>query len=260
MGFLEKELIGHNKEIEEQLFKKYAELRREKALCKGCNVPREVNNGLPVSFFVVGSEFQNQKFKVLFVGKTVQDGWESEPVNETSGFIDSRKYAKQGLFLPLWSTYPFWHCIKEICQILWNTSDLEAIWRRIAITNLVKCSTATSLDTTPEPLKRNCIQISRFFENEVKIIQPSHMILFTGSDYDKYLENLTFGYEKKNERTSREHYEDDVRWWHREILDAGNVKMHFLRTCHPGFFKIKSEDRKWDFCHGIAEWIRQNTT
>lgn len=254
---MEKELIGHNKEIEDRIFKKYSELRMRKGLCRKCNAPKEVNDGLPVSFFVIGEDFQKQELRIMFVGKTVQSGWESEPRNKASGFLDARKYAKEQLFLPFWSTYPFWQCIKEICQILWKTTDSEKIWRRIAITNLVKCSTSPDLDTTSDLLKRNCIQIAGFFENEVKIAQPTHIILFTGSDYDEYLKKVSFGYEYRDGEKIRTS-EGGIKLWQRDFLETDKVKMRFLRTYHPGYFKKQEE--KWKFCQLIVEWITQSTT
>lgn len=251
----EKELFGHNKEIEDRIFRKYGELRIQKGLCNKCNVPKEVNDGLPVSFFVIGEDFPKQETRIMFVGKTVQSGWESEPKDEASGFLDVRKYAKEWLFLPFWSTYPFWQCIKEICQILWKTADAEEIWRRIAITNLVKCSTSPELDTTPDLLKRNCIEIAGFFENEVKIAQPSHIILFTGFDYDEYLKRVSFGYNYRDGEKIRTSV-GSIELWQRDFLEADKVKMRFLRTYHPGFFK-KQED-KMIFCKCIAEWITKS--
>jgi hypothetical protein len=262
---LERELAGHNKEVEDRIFEKYAELRVGRGLCGECNVPKEVNGGLPVSFFVVGEDFQKQESRIMFVGKTVQSGWESEPRNEASGFLDSRKYAKEELFLPFWSTYPFWQCIKEICQLVWEIDNPEEIWRRIAITNLVKCSTSSSLDTTPLQLKRNCIENARFFENEVKIARPTHMILFTGLDYDEHLKKLSFGYDcfkeitgivffDEAERKEVLHFKGTEKEWERVFLEGEKVKMRFLRTYHPAFFK-KQEDKR-TFCQHIAAWIK----
>lgn len=258
--YSKEEISGHNKEIEDQIFKKYGELRKEKGLCKGCNVPKEVNGGLPVSFFVIGESFQEQKCRVMFVGKTVRDGWENDPIEVVSGFIDPRKNAKEELFLPFWSTYPFWQCIKEICQRLWEISNPEDIWRRIAITNLVKCSTSPNIDTTPDLLKRNCIENARFFENEVKEAQPTHIILFTGSDYDEYLDKISFGYEDSygGEKIDRlEGFEGPIKLWQKNFLEKGKVKMRFLRTYHPAFFR--TAEKKQRFCQLIVEWIKRNS-
>jgi len=248
---LERELAGHNKEIEDRIFEKYAELRVGRGLCGKCSVPKEVNSGLPVSFFVVGEDFQKQELRVMFVGKTVQSGWESSPRNEASGFLDSRKYAKEELFLPFWSTSPFWQCIKEICQIVWEINNLEEMWRRIAITNLVKCSTSPDLDTTPPLLKRNCIENAGFFENEVKIARPTHMILFTGPDYDEYLKKLRFGYDDYEEKDAIsfldeegkiiEHFEGGRELWEGAFLEGGKVKMLLLRTYHPASYMKREE-------------------
>jgi uracil-DNA glycosylase len=251
-------LIGHNKEIEDQIFKKYAELRKEKDLCKECNAPKEINNGRPVSFFVVGEDFPKQKFRVMFVGKTVQDRWEDQPVDPASDFIDPRKYAREHLFMPSWSTYPFFQCIKEICQILWKTNNLEDIWRRIAITNLVKCSTSPGCDTTPELLKRNCIQNARFLEEEVKIAKPTHIVFFTGLNYDEYLDKIGFGYNQYGGGEKIDHlecWEGPIKMWQKNFIEDGEVKMRYLRTYHPSFFKFKGEKVKEVFCQLIAQWI-----
>jgi len=82
----------------------------------------------------------------MFVGKTVASGWQSEESIPGSDFIDSREYSKEYLFLPTVKSWiqgsSFWEAIKAVCQIIWKDSSLEEIWQKIAITNLVKCSSA----------------------------------------------------------------------------------------------------------------------
>jgi hypothetical protein len=259
---LEKELIGHNKEIEDHIFEKYRELRTTD-VCLECNSVKRVNDDHPVAFFVVGEDFPKQKYKIMFVGKTVQDGWENDPLDSLSGFIDPRKYAKEHLFLPFWKKLPFWQCIKEVCRYLWKTTDEESIWRRIAITNLVKCSTSEYRDTTPEILKINCIQNAKFFEYEVKMAQPTHIVFFTGRDYDWFLDKIDFGYEKgdseygdnSNDEKSLKEWSGPMMLWQKTFLEKGNVKMRFLRTYHPGFLEKKKDYVKKKFCQLVAEWI-----
>jgi uracil-DNA glycosylase len=133
-------------------------------------------------------------------------------------------------------------CIKEICRILWGKNDLELIWRRIAITNLVKCSTSESGDNTPELLKKNCITKAKFFGEEVRLIKPTHIVFFTGNDYDDYLEKIGF------EGTSRElmKFENtdgkkgSVMCWDGKS-EEGGVKIRVLRTCHPSYFNFRSD-------------------
>lgn len=256
------ELFGHNREIENALFNKYREIRSEKGdVCDDCNRSIKIlNEGHPVSFFVVGENFQRESYKLCFVGKTVQSGWETDPTDPFSGFIDARKSAKEILFLPFWATYSFWQCIKEICRVLWKTSNAEDIWRKIAITNLVKCSASENRDQTPNRLKVNCIFKARFFEEEVKIIKPSHIIFFTGSDYDELIEKINFGFRYKDV-TSNKYLKNlgpsfKALWWHRKFFEKGKVKMQFLRTYHPGY--IKKQSQQECFSHKIAEWIEHN--
>jgi hypothetical protein len=75
-------IIGHNQEIEDDIFRMYRQSVKNRG-CKECtnyfatnpnDVHPLVNESRPLSFFVVGSDFRNEKYKVMFVGKTVQDG------------------------------------------------------------------------------------------------------------------------------------------------------------------------------------------
>lgn len=253
--------VGHCKEIEDRIFEKYYRLRSEKKnFCQECRKKhgkRILNEGRPVSFFVVGEDFQktDNHHKIMFVGKTVQSGWESKPIK--SGFIDARQYAREELLPQFWGN-SFLQCIKEICRILWNPDNLESIWRRIAITNLVKCSTSKSGDNTPDLLRRNCITKARFIEEEVKLIKPTHLVLFTGFDYDGYLEEIGFEGTSKDPMKLGNTGEKKIsvmRWDGK--LEKDGVKIRFLRTCHPSYFNFKSDSLKECFCEAIAGWIEE---
>lgn len=124
-----------------------------------------VNESRPLSFFVVGSDFRNEKYKVMFVGKTVQDGWgksknesEDDPVDDHTRFIDARFGGKI-----LWDTdsrkSPIWECMEKVCSNIWEKASKEELWRKIAITNLVKCSNSPWRDNTPQEMKENCINV-----------------------------------------------------------------------------------------------------
>jgi uracil-DNA glycosylase len=254
--------VGHCKEIEDSIFEKYRS--KKKNFCQECRRKHRkqiLNEHRPVSFFVVGEDFQktDNHQKIMFVGKTVQGGWgkrTGDPIDK-SGFIDARKYAREQLLVQFWGN-SFMQCIKEICRILWKTDNLKLIWRKIAITNLVKCSTSESGDNTPDLLKRNCITKAKFFEEEVKRIKPTHVVLFTGYDYDDYLEEIGF------EGTSKDPMElgntggikSNVMRWDGE-LEKDGVKIRFLRTCHPSYFNRKNDSLKGCFCEAIAGWIEE---
>lgn len=268
---MEKRLIGHNHELEDLIIKKYIELRQKKGGCSTCKpyISDDINDGRPVSFYVVGEDFPKQTFRVMFVGKTVANGWESEDSIPDSDFLDAREYSRENQFLPVrnsWTKgYFFWEAIKGICQIIWDDNSLDEIWRKIAITNLVKCSTSVNEDETPDSLKRNCIEKMRFFENEVIIAKPTHLILFTGSHgpkyYDDYINKLDFGYNFPPVDVTRVTYYDKnvgVSWWHRKFLKENKTRLNLLRTYHPASRRTPSEQSS--FCNSLAEWIMQNPT
>jgi uracil-DNA glycosylase len=144
---------------------------------------------------------------------------------------------------------------------MWENCTLEKIWQKIAITNLVKCSASKTEDRTPPEMKKNCIETMRFFENEVILAKPTHLVIFSGSDkpkyYDQYLSNLNFGYNQKSTyEIEREFCKYDVAWWHQKFCEMNAVKMHVLRTYHPS--SRRSPKDQQSFCNGIAQWILQN--
>ena len=90
-------LIGHNREIEDAIFDMYREIRSKNSeICDNCKRSTKIlNKGHPVSFFVVGKDFHRELYRIMFVGKTVQNGWEQDPIENISGFIDARRGAKE---------------------------------------------------------------------------------------------------------------------------------------------------------------------
>lgn len=257
----DKELIGHCKVIEDRLFESYANLKKPD-ICKKCGVPKDINEGHPVSFFVVGKDFPTQQFKIMFVGKTVQNNWEDNLIDNKSGFLDARYNTRESLFLPFWSTGSFFQCIKEVCQYLWETNNPDEIWRRISITDLVKCSNSESEDETTPTMISNC-QKSGFFLNEVKIVKPTHIIFFTGNDYDDYIRSLDFGKVLEDKSDSVGLDEENVKsrdtmWWHKKFLLGNGTKMQFLRTAHPTSFTRRNNTEKENFCRLIAKWVESS--
>lgn len=246
---------GHDTELERKIFEQYRKIKKEKKdVCKDCEKEKKLPNSKhPVSIFVVGKNFRNEKYKVMFVGKTVLGGWNTDPKDSESSFV----CAKTEGFLPFWSATDINQCIKEVCQKLWLENDAGEIWNKIAFTNIVKCTTSEETDKTPATLKNNCILKARFFEKEVEVIKPTHIIFFTSRSYDKYIDKLDFGYRFKNV-TNRTHKKEETIWWHRQFLTNGKVKMHFLRVYHPGFYGRKSQEAKENFAENIANWIKKN--
>lgn len=258
-------LEGHDWFLEAKLVGIYRKLR-ENEYCKKCREKfgdKIENCGHPLSFYVIGEKFRNEKYRVVFVGKKARTGWEENPIDKISGFIDARCDTKEDLFLPPWSTYPFWQCIKEICWRLWNVRDPDIMWRKIMITNIVKCVVENKNEVLTE-VSEYCILKTRFLEWEIRIVKPTHVIFFTGPDFDEFIDELDFGYEEKEdlEKKEREWIMDNkkykILWWHRAFKRYGRVMMHFLRVNHPSNFYWAKNEIKDKFAKKIADWIRKN--
>jgi uracil-DNA glycosylase len=264
-------IVGHDQKIEGTLFKMYDKSAKNHG-CEECsryfaNKPQDVdplvNESRPTSFFVVGSDFRSEKnYRVMFVGKTVQDGWGKsgdDPVDNYSGFIDARFGGKK-----LWNTAsrksPIWECITEVCSNIWENANKDELWRKIAVTNLVKCSNSPSRDNTTQEMKKNCINVAGYLKQEVEIIKPTHLVLFTGLHYDEYIKILKFWntsfVEKVSERKiiAGEIRQVEVGWWYRQYWENGKVALRFLRTYHPGY--LRGKGLLSSFSKEIADWIK----
>jgi len=254
-----KKLEGHDYELEKKIFSMYRDVVRQKC-CLECREGLDVkieNCGNPVSFYVVGDKFRHEKYRVVFVGKTAWTGWESNPVDEKSGFIDARIGTKDELFMPPWSTTTFWQCIKEICWKLWGICDPGDMWRRIMITNIVKC---TVVKGVPNKMKRYCILKCGFLENEIRIVKPTHVIFFTSKYFDDYIEKLNFGYSYSEDMTDMDYEDEDIEtiWWHRVFIEDRKIKMHMLRVRHPKKYQEYKIEIKEAFAEKIADWIKKH--
>jgi len=208
--------------------------------CEGCKVyckEHELEIHGPLSFFNVGNEFENDKYKVVFVGKT--HWYNSEEVKKLKFFPDSIFRDCRNDCLEMFKTYSsrsFWGQLRSITKKLYpNFKSIEELLQKIAITNLTKCNTSKGFrDTTPYALTERCIEL---FEKEIKILNPKHLIFFTGADYDNYLLRLNFGFqnhplEKTSQTSRREIGNSSPLWWEREYSDSKR-SMKVLRTRHP---------------------------
>jgi len=249
----EKDLIGHDIETEARIFRRYAKIRNEKKdICNCSEKVKEIqnfNDGRPVSFFIVGADMKKTKYKIMFVGKVVtwgfgQNGTSPDPIDEKSGFIDIRFNAKP-VFLA--QDNPFFACIREVCKKLWETDDLEEIWRRIAVTNMVKCSISANFDKTTPEMKDNCLEAG-FVRAEIEEVKPTHLIFFTGHKYDSQIRSL---FDLKHEITDEPDKEIKI-WWTMPAKDE--YKMQVLRTYHPYYLRFIPEAKQF-FYEKIVTWI-----
>lgn len=199
-----------------------------------------------VSVYYIGEEYNLQSKKILFVGKnargTLENGIDQFPV------IDARESARKYFLYP---DSAFWSYSQAITRALFKCSKEEAL-EKISLTNLVKCNNAmgdegrnpdgSTIDQTTFLMKENCLNKVGYFWREVKILKPTHIILFSGADYDQFL----FGGKHNTDR--RRIGQKNVLWFAVEwIIDGHKTKL--LRTGHPE--RLKKED----FVSGVCEWV-----
>ncbi len=257
---IDKDLIGHDTKTESRIFRRYAEIcEKKKDICANCREKekeiQKINDGLPVSFFIVGADMKTTKYRVMFVGKTVTSNWgpkavPPDPIEELSVFIDAR-FNSENLFLK--QDRMFFKCIGSVCQLLWNEDnlDLEKVWRRIAVTDFTKCSNSEGWAKTTPEMKNNCMEAG-FLKAEIEEAQPTHLIFFTGHDYDDQIKKLfDLPYEIMDEPN------DEIKiWWIRKS-DQNEKQMQMLRTYHPHYFHY-NPNKKELFSQKIASWIKKS--
>jgi hypothetical protein len=211
----------------------------------------------PISFFGVGERFENDFFKVLFVGKNTWYNKDDAIGLKTFSGSDFKDAREDGRDLFEHNCSAFWRCIREITQRLYpqfkkpsRTWDYKELWEHIAVTNLTKCNTSTEIDygdTTPYYFTEQCIQL---FEEEVTQLQPKHMILFTGKGYDHYITKLSFIEGKNFDEDHQKIINGKAVWWLEGRSLVGN-EMFFLRTCHP-------QGAPKGFREEVVAWIKKH--
>lgn len=228
-------------------------------ICKKEQINIDCGLSSPITPYYVGKHYEDDNFKILFVGKnargTLYDFGENIPE-----IIDAREKGSE-YFLEY--SKPFWTYIKAIsCLVLANEPE-DAI-ERIAITNLIKCNNAmdddgknsdgTYNDYTTPTMMENCLNKLGVFWNELDILKPKHIIFFTHFYYDEYLNNFSNKFTLKeihDKEFSRQNGAKRILWWDRHFYEGEKLVMRVLRTSHPQYQK------KEEFVEKIANWIMQ---
>lgn len=243
--------------LEDKVFKMYRKERigtKKNHYCESCKKSdkRDKLAG-PISFFHIGSKFEKDRYKIVFVGK---NSWydKKDFKDEAKGmpFADARKTGMdsiKGEDEGVKSAY--WNYMRAIIEKLYNPNNA---FENVAITNIIKCNTSaeedTHRDTTPVEIKKNCID-SKIFEKEIKILKPKHIIFFTGKrkEYDEYIKKFNFGKLVKDGKKKTKD-KGKLIWWEREFVKNGR-KIKVLRTSHP------QGQHKEIFVKEIVNWIKK---
>ena len=238
--------------LEHKILRTYKEMDGK---CEECNIyckNHQLELHGPLSFFCVGNEFESDKYKVVFVGKT--HWYNKKQVDELNNFENSIFKDCRNDCFDMFKNYgsQFWVYIRKIAEKLYpDLNSAENLLNQIVITNLTKCNTSEgSEDTTPFALTDRCIEL---FEKEIEIMNPKHLIFFTGSTYDNYISGFNFGFQNPPKDITSQKYRKKVGnrstlWWERVFSDSKR-SMNVLRTRHP--VRAPSE-----FPEEIVSWIR----
>jgi len=206
--------------------------------CRESGRQRRRNRVGPVSFWHVGRKFSNtQSVRIAFVGKTswaeredLHELRKKGPIWDGTSWFD---YFWNDS--PRWS--PYWRCVRDI------TERLGLGPNNLFITNLAKCNVRRRgyrryTDVTDLTYYQSCIDL---FEKEIEIVQPSHIVLLTGSRFDSLIGSLRFGfvgYNCEHRDVTSAHFSKEIGrksipWWHRTFLRDRIPRTQFLRTRHP---------------------------
>lgn len=190
----------------------------------------------PVTAWFVGEHFDIQSPKILFVGKTAR----GVPRDEVDGVIQAFDMSRDGLWFTNW---PYWSYTRAICQEIFGSDDLE----NIAFTNMVKCNSSPTIDTTSELMKQNCICNLKVIQKEVELIKPELIIAYTGYAYDQSWKSVFDAFDVQCDE-KRKIGEKMMPWLEAQVMLNGQ-KMNFLRLGHPERMK------KVDYVHNVCSWI-----
>jgi hypothetical protein len=225
-------------------------------LCQDICQTKGLEQHGPLSFFNIGDDYENDNYKVAFVGKT--HWYDKNDVKKCAFFPNSifRDCRQDGADMFKERQKGYWYGLRKITDELYPEikDEAERILSRIAITNLTKCNTSTnSKDTTPYALTDNCVEI---LKEELQILKPKHLVFFTGPVYDQYLGRELFDYmsELKKDNTKENRKEIgrlSVLWWEREF-SQDNSKMFVLRTWHPAYPTLDIPE----FAKQVSNWVK----
>ena len=226
-----------NNVVEENLFKMYDDINLgSSSVCKECQ-EKTTNLSLPVSFWFVGSNYEHENGRVLFVGKNAR----GKPGEKRNNYYDGRNVAKE-----LWNkSWAYWSYIRNITEEMYGENGADYI----AYTNIIKCNNSSSTDNTSELVKDNCIRKMQVLRREIELLKPKRIIFLTSSDYDNYIKSI-FNNVVDIENKKIQIGAKKMPWWEFSgYIENDNIKV--LRVGHP------ERKKKVDYVNAIANWIKQ---
>jgi hypothetical protein len=231
------------------------------SLCQECSRSAQpLQLGRPLSMYHAGSQFGCDGRRILFVGKNARG---DVGVDHGRSFLDTTAEADK--LIGKWDSralgsWPFMAYTREIVKNCYPDLSFPEAWERVALTNLVKCNeqehstSNSSADGTPYSVAAHCLVKLQVFRRELDVLQPTHVVFFTGRAYDCFLGEAMFGLQWRDAPGSGPHTVADcggkeLPWWEGFVVRDGSIPCRILRTGHPQF---KPKD---SFVKLVSDWL-----
>lgn len=177
--------------------------------------------------------------RILILGQETF-GWQFDGGNNFQNFCnrdDSVKKLMNGYeefcFAKEYRTTPFWRAYHEIrgSSRLTSTFETNTLW-----SNIIKfdISGNSILKSSEDDIQNLESRFSGFLKREIEIIQPTHIVAFSGHAYDRFIIN-EFGIEYSKNRL-------DENIPRREMAVFKFPSTTILRTYHPNYLQ---RSKKW---------------
>lgn len=234
-------MVKSNNDIENQIRKKYQEIELgHSAICDRCKEQYD-NLSRPIGLWFVGNRFVDNKYRILFIGKNAR----GEPGEPDGAFMNQFNFVRNCLWDKKWAYWGYTRAITE--KVFGERDDLE---EDIAFTNIVKCNISDTIDNTPELLRNNCVNEMKVIQNEIEIINPNIIIMYTANEYDKEMEKIFTLSEVKDTRVKVG--KRDMPWREANIVYGNNRNGRLLRVGHP---ERKKKEGETGFVTLVSTWI-----
>ena len=200
----------------------------------------------PLAMWHVGADYFNSDRRVLFVGKPHRgclDGARPSGVVDPWAVTDELRS----------SSWAYWRYTSDIANELHGDEG----WSRIALTNVVKCTNVTgengSLDRTSSTMVEQCVGQLDVITAEIRILQPTHIVMYTASFFPDSLKNVSLGAAgawATDTDGKRACGKKMLRWQERSASAEWGGQLKLLVTGHP------ERMRRTEYTSMIARWLR----
>ena len=212
--------------IEKKVFEMYkAKNLGTNEICEQC---KKNNKDLsdPLGVWLVGDNYENEKIKILFVGKNSRGIFDD--CKRENGIVDATEVARKKLWNESWA---FWSYTREISKLIFGDDTPN----HIAITNTVKCNNSDDNDDTTDDMKQNCVSKQSVLKKEIEILKPTHIVFYTHTYYDMYIRDIFDKMENITSYNAKKTIGNvEMLWW--DFIGIINDKtMKALRVSHPQY-------------------------